>query len=63
MLASVVLVAVACFGVQLQVPAWWASATQVSGKHLGALFGLMNMIGNVGGCRPPDALRLLRRRR
>ena len=42
------LVALACFGVQIQVPAWWASATQVSGKHLGALFGMMNMIGNVG---------------
>ena len=46
-LASV-FVALACFGVQLQVPAWWASATQVSGKHLGALFGLMNMIGALG---------------
>jgi sugar phosphate permease len=46
-LASV-LVAIACFGVQIQVPAWWASATQVSGVHLGALFGLMNMIGAGG---------------
>jgi sugar phosphate permease len=46
-LASV-LVAIACFGVQVQVPAWWASATQVSGVHLGALFGLMNMIGATG---------------
>ncbi len=47
--ASAVLVAIACLGVQLQVPAWWASATQVSGRHLGALFGLMNMIGALGG--------------
>jgi sugar phosphate permease len=46
-LASV-FVAVACLGVQIQVPAWWASATQVSGRHLGALFGLMNMIGALG---------------
>jgi sugar phosphate permease len=46
-LASV-FVALACLGVQLQLPAWWASATQVSGRHLGALFGLMNMIGGVG---------------
>ena len=46
-LASV-FVAVACMGVQIQVPAWWASATQVSGIHLGALFGLMNMIGALG---------------
>jgi len=46
---SSVLVAIACFGLQLQLPAWWASGTQISGKHLGALMGLMNMIGNVGG--------------
>jgi sugar phosphate permease len=47
LLASVCF-ALACFGVQLQVPAWWASATLVSGKHVGALFGLMNMIGAAG---------------
>jgi ACS family glucarate transporter-like MFS transporter len=51
-LASI-FVAIACLGVQIQVPAWWASATQVSGRHLGALFGLMNMIGAIGGfCSP-----------
>jgi MFS transporter, ACS family, glucarate transporter len=44
-----IFVSLACFGVQLQVPAWWAAATQVSGRHLGALFGMMNMIGAVGG--------------
>ena len=48
LLASI-FVAIACFGIQLQVPAWWASATQVSGRHLGALFGMMNMLGAVGG--------------
>ncbi len=41
-------IALACLGVQLQLPAWWACATQVSGRHLGALFGMMNMIGGVG---------------
>lgn len=46
-LASV-FVALACLGVQLQVPAWWACATQVSGRHVGALFGMMNMMGSVG---------------
>jgi MFS family permease len=46
-LASV-FVALACLGVQLQLPAWWASATQVSGRHVGVLFGMMNMIGGVG---------------
>ncbi len=48
LLASI-FVAIACFGIQIQVPAWWASATQVSGRHLGALFGMMNMLGAVGG--------------
>jgi ACS family glucarate transporter-like MFS transporter len=41
-------IAAAAFGVQLQLPAWWASATRVSGRHLGALFGLMNMMGGFG---------------
>jgi MFS transporter, ACS family, glucarate transporter len=41
-------VAVAAFGVQLQLPSWWATATQVSGRHLGALFGMMNMMGGAG---------------
>jgi MFS family permease len=48
LLASI-FIAIACFGVQIQVPAWWASATQVSGRHVGALFGMMNMLGAVGG--------------
>jgi MFS family permease len=46
--AASAFVALAAFGVQLQLPSWWASATQVSGRYLGALFGLMNMIGGVG---------------
>jgi MFS family permease len=41
-------IALVAFGVQLQLPAWWACATQVSGRHLGAIFGLMNMMGGVG---------------
>ncbi len=43
-----VYVAVTAFGVQLSLPCWWACATQVSGRHVGALFGLMNMFGSVG---------------
>lgn len=53
---SAAFVALACFGVQIQVPAWWAAATQVSGPHVGAMFGLMNMIGNVGGIVSPSFL-------
>ncbi len=41
-------IALVAFGVQLQLPSWWACATKVSGRHLGALFGLMNMMGGVG---------------
>jgi ACS family glucarate transporter-like MFS transporter len=47
MLASA-FIALVAFGVQLQLPAWWACATQVSGRHLGAIFGLMNMMGGLG---------------
>jgi len=46
--AASAFVALAAFGVQLQLPSWWASATQVSGQHLGALFGMMNMMGMFG---------------
>jgi MFS transporter, ACS family, glucarate transporter len=46
---SAIFVAIACFAHQVQTPAWWACATLVSGKHLGALFGMMNMIGALGG--------------
>lgn len=45
--ASVCLAA-AAFGLQLALPCWWACATQISGRHLGALFGLMNMVGSLG---------------
>ncbi len=46
--AASAFIALVAFGVQLQLPAWWASATQVSGRHLGAIFGLMNMMGGLG---------------
>ncbi len=46
--AASAFVALAAFGTQLQLPSWWASATQVSGRHLGALFGMMNMMGMFG---------------
>jgi MFS family permease len=40
--------AVAAFGMQLGLPSWWACATRISGRHVGALFGMMNMFGSVG---------------
>ena len=38
----------ACFAVHVQAAAWWGVVTDVSGKHLGALFGLMNSLGLPG---------------
>ncbi len=45
---AAICLAVAAFGMQLGLPSWWACATQISGRHLGALFGMMNMFGSVG---------------
>jgi sugar phosphate permease len=38
----------ACLAVHLQLAAWWGVVTEISGKHLGALFGLMNSMGVPG---------------
>lgn len=46
--ASALCAAYACFGVHLQQGAWWGVVTEISGKHLGALFGLMNSMGVPG---------------
>lgn len=32
----------------MQLAAWWGVVTEISGKHLGALFGLMNSLGLPG---------------
>jgi MFS family permease len=29
-------------------PSWWSCATEISGRHVGAMFGLMNGLGVVG---------------
>lgn len=38
----------ACLCVHLHVAPWWGVVTDISGKHLGALFGLMNSMGVPG---------------
>ena len=38
----------ACLGVHLQLASWWSAVMEISGKHLGALFGLMNAMGMPG---------------
>jgi sugar phosphate permease len=38
----------ACLFLLAQQAIWWSSATEVSGRHVGALFGLMNGMGVFG---------------
>lgn len=40
--------AVSCFMLFLQQSNWWSSVVEVSGKHVGSLFGLMNGLGVFG---------------
>jgi sugar phosphate permease len=42
------LTALACFSIHIHLTAWWAAVTEISGKHLGTLFGLMNSMGVPG---------------
>lgn len=46
----VVLAAGSCMFTHLTLPMWWSCAIRISGRHVGALFGLMNMVGTVGAC-------------
>jgi MFS family permease len=47
-LAMAAIAAASCFCLQIVLPTWWSSAIEQSGKHVGSLFGMMNMIGLVG---------------
>jgi len=40
--------AFSCFATQATQPLWWSSSIGISGKHVGALFGLMNSVGVFG---------------
>jgi MFS family permease len=40
--------ALSCFATQATQPLWWSSSIGISGKHVGALFGLMNSVGVFG---------------
>jgi MFS transporter, ACS family, glucarate transporter len=40
--------ALSCFATQATQPLWWTCAIGISGKHTGALFGLMNSVGVFG---------------
>lgn len=40
--------ALSCMAAQSTQPLWWASITAISGRHVGALFGLTNSMGFFG---------------
>ena len=42
------LTALASFCANLHMAAWWGVVTDISGRHVGALFGLMNSLGVPG---------------
>src|SRR5581483_4375509 len=42
------LASLSCLAAQATVPLWWSCAIGISGRHVGALFGLMNMVGVFG---------------
>lgn len=42
------LTALSCLAAQSTQPLWWSCAIGISGRHVGALFGLMNMLGVFG---------------
>ena len=45
---AAVLTALSCFAAQSTQPLWWSCAIGISGRHVGALFGLMNSVGVFG---------------
>lgn len=50
---ATLLAAWACLAIHFQLASWWGAVTEVSGKHLGALFGLMNSLGVPGAFVSP----------
>jgi MFS transporter, ACS family, glucarate transporter len=46
--ASAWLAALASFSAQVQLSSWWAVVTEISGRHVGVMFGLMNSMGVPG---------------
>ncbi|MSQ97408.1 MAG: MFS transporter [Gemmataceae bacterium] len=45
---SAVFCALACLMLFCQLPTWWACSFEVSGKHTGSMFGLLNGSGVIG---------------
>jgi ACS family glucarate transporter-like MFS transporter len=47
-LPSALFAAASLLTLQCQQAPWWSCAIEISGRHIGALFGLMNGVGGVG---------------
>jgi MFS family permease len=45
---AALVIAGACLGVQMQQATWWAVTQEISGRHVGSLFGLMNGAAVIG---------------
>jgi MFS family permease len=45
---SAVLAAASCCAMFCQHPSWWSSVTELGGRHVGAVFGLVNSLGVPG---------------
>jgi sugar phosphate permease len=51
--SAVACTALAAFMAMGTMASWWNAVTEVSGPHVGALFGLLNSMGGVGGAGSP----------
>jgi MFS family permease len=51
--ASSLCMSVACLGLHAHAASWWGVTTDITGKHLAALFGLMNSMGIPGAFSSP----------
>jgi MFS family permease len=45
---AVIVTGLSSFATQATLPLWWSCAIGISGRHVGALFGLMNSVGLLG---------------
>ncbi|HLN28712.1 MAG TPA: MFS transporter [Gemmataceae bacterium] len=55
-LLSTLWMAAGMFAINATLANWWGAATDVSGRHVGALFGLMNAMGGLGAVMSPPFL-------
>jgi fucose permease len=52
-IAAISLMSLSSFSVELSVPASWTTAMDLGGRHVGAVSGAMNTIGQLGGVIAP----------